>query len=109
MREGSETLPFRALYDGIVMDYNVENETIDFDKLIIEIYDAALTRKWGRVLAQCNKVFLANKTFLVLRDVINDREVAWRMKTAGDGCPSFPPEVDLSSLSALKPFFLRLH
>ena len=91
------------------MDYNVENETIDFDKLIIEIYDAALTRKWGRVLAQCNKVFLANKTFLVLRDVINDREVAWRMKTAGDGCPSFPPEVDLSSLSALKPFFFRLH
>ena len=91
------------------MDYNVDNEPVDFDKLIIEIYDAALTRKWGRVLAKCNQVFQAGKTFLLLRDVVNEREVALRIKVQENATHN-PDALDsLSSLSTYKPLFLKLH
>ena len=90
------------------MDYNVDKEQVDFDKLIIEIYDAALSRKWGRVLEKCNQVFLAGKTFLLLRDIVNDREVALRIKVKEEA--SYNPDalVTLSSLSVYKPLFQHL-
>lgn len=91
------------------MDYNVDNEPVDFDKLIIEIYDAALTRKWGRVLAKCNQVFQAGKTFLLLRDVVNEREVALRIKVQEDAPHNPDALVTLSALSVYKPLFLKLH
>ena len=92
-----------------VMDYNVKNETVDFDNLIIEIYDAALTRKWGRVLATCNQVFQSDKTFLLLRDLVNEREVALRIKVQEEAAHDPEALASLSSLSVFKPLFLKLH
>ncbi|MBU3023677.1 hypothetical protein [Aestuariibacter sp. A3R04] len=53
----------------------------DLGRLVIEIYDAALGRRWGKVLEQCNTLFQSNKAFMILRDVATESIISFKIKS----------------------------
>ena len=54
---------------------------ITLDNLIIEVYDAALSRKWSRVLDICNQFFAVNKSFILLRDKLNNSFETFKIRS----------------------------
>ena len=65
---------------------SVECSTVDdnenISRLVIEIYDAALGRRWGNVLEKCNALFQSNKAFLILREVATETIVSFKIKSS---------------------------
>lgn len=63
------------------VECTIDDDNESISRLIIEIYDAALGRRWGNVLEKCNVLFQSNKAFLILRDVSTETILSFKIKS----------------------------